>query len=127
PLHESIYLMYFDANNLYGWAMSQYLPVNGFQFCPQNELKYIMKHLDKIEDESDVGYILEVDLEYPEHLHDLHNMYPLAPEQIIVPDEDLSQTQISMLQSLKSKRVASTKLIPSLKNRLNYVVHYRNL
>ena len=70
----SKYIMYLDANNLYGWAMSQYLPTGGFKWMKQ-------KHIDKInlahyKEDNNKGFIAEVDLEYPEELHDLHNDYP---------------------------------------------------
>ena len=90
-------ISYLDANNLYGWAMGKPLPTHGF------------KWMDDAEKETwkSVPCILEVDLEYPEHLHDLHNDYPLAPE------------------SVKIGRV--DKLIPNLNNKTNYVIHYENL
>ena len=70
----SIYIMYLDANNLYGWAMSKPLPTHGFKWMKVDELETWELH----------SCILEVDLEYPKSLHDLHNDYPLAPEQIVV-------------------------------------------
>ena len=72
----SKYIMYLDANNLYGWAMSQYLPTGGFKWLSQKQIDKI--NLAKYEVDSKKGLILEVDLEYPEKLHDLHNDYPLA-------------------------------------------------
>ena len=68
------WVMYLDSNNLYGWAMMQLLPVGGFQ--------WVNAELDEVlttPDDATKGYIVEVDLEYPEHLHDSHNDYPLAP------------------------------------------------
>ena len=70
--------MYSDANNLYGWAMSQKLTVNNFEW-----VENIHQKLIKIYDEnSDKGYIIEVDVEYPKHLHDLHNNLPFLPERM---------------------------------------------
>ena len=85
------YIMYLDANNLYGWAMSQALPTGGFEWVKDcNELeKTIISHSS----DSDKSYILEVDLEYPHELHDTHNAYPLAPEKIKVKDEWFSEYQ----------------------------------
>ncbi|GBM25008.1 hypothetical protein AVEN_50349-1 [Araneus ventricosus] len=68
------YIMYWDANNLYGWAMPQHLPTHDFSWTEEN-VDYL-----NIPDDSDMGYILEVDLEYPPELHHRHNCYPLAPE-----------------------------------------------
>ena len=78
PNEENKYLMYLDANNLYGWAMSQYMPYSGFRFLSEKEINNI--DLTKYKNDSDKGLILEVDLEYREKLHDLHNDYPLAAE-----------------------------------------------
>ena len=77
---KSKYITYLDANNLYGWAMSQYLPYSRFKWLNQKEigdfcLKCNSKH-------SSIGYILEVDLEYPTELHALDNDYALAPEKL---------------------------------------------
>ena len=93
----SKYIMYLDANNLYGWSMSKPLPTHGFKWMKVDELETWELH----------SCILEVDLEYPKNLHDLHNDYPLAPEQIVV-------NKVS-------------KLIPNLGNKKKYVLHYENL
>ena len=66
----SKYISYLDANNLYGWAMSNPLPTHGFKWMELSELENWENH----------SCILEVDLEYPKSLHDLHSDYPLAPE-----------------------------------------------
>ena len=76
----SKYIMYLDANNLYGWAMSQYLPTGNFKWMTDKEISKI--NLGKYELDSKEGLILEVDLEYPKELHDLHNKYPIAPERL---------------------------------------------
>ena len=68
---DTTYIIYLDANNLYGWAMIQPLPYGGFQWV---EPKFYDKKVDGI------GYIYEVDLAYPSELHHLHNDYPLAPQ-----------------------------------------------
>ena len=93
----SKYIQYLDANNLYGWAMSKPLPTHGFKWMKDSELSVWEK----------TPCILEVDLEYPKELHDLHNDYPLAPEQIVV------------------NKVG--KLISNLCNKKKYVIHYENL
>ena len=66
-------------NNLYGWAMSEYLPNEGFKW---------LKNIDKfditsISDKSPIGYILKIDLEYPDKLHELDNDFPLAPKNLL--------------------------------------------
>ena len=73
--------MYYDANNLYGWAMSQPLTYSGFKWCDIN--KSITKKSNRkysLQKPKDKVWILEVDLEYPKELHKLHNDYPLAPD-----------------------------------------------
>ena len=108
----SKYIMYLDANNLYGWAMSQYLPTGGFKWMTKNHIDKI--DLAKYTEDSKKGLILEVDLAYPEELHDLHNDYPLAPEKVKVTKNMLSD----YCQKIASKYNISTglvhKLIPTL-------------
>ena len=93
----SKYIVYLDANNLYGWAMSKPLPTHGFKWMKVDELEIWECH----------PCILEVDLECPKNLHDLYNDYPPAPEQIVV-------NKVS-------------KLIPNLGDKKKYVLHYENL
>ena len=78
---ESKYITYLDANNLYGWLMSQYLPYSGFIWLSEKEISDFC--LNSISENSSIGYICEVDLEYPSELHDSHNDYPLAPENLV--------------------------------------------
>ena len=119
---ESSYIMYLDANNLYGWAMSQKLPIGNFKWIPCPE--YI--NLDSYDENSAKGLILEVDLEYPKELHHLHNDYPLAPEKITVGEEMLSDycREIQSRENIKIGQVE--KLVPNLRDKERYVVHYRN-
>ena len=74
PEEETSFIQYLDANNLYGWAMSQPLPVGNFLWLSQDEIYTYTKFPKWIR-----SCTLEVDLEYPKELHDLHNDYPLAP------------------------------------------------
>ena len=76
-------------NNLYGCEMSQYLPYANFKCV--NNIDKIKQKLMNIKSNSSTGYILEVDLEYPQELHDIHNDYPLAPEKSNIPTEWLSK------------------------------------
>ena len=120
---ESSYIMYFDANNLYGWAMSQKLPYGNFRWIPCPE--YI--NLDSYNENSAKGLILEVHLEYPEELHHFHNDYPYAPEKISVQKEMLSDYCREILEREKMSIGGVRKLIPTLMKREKYVLHYRNL
>ena len=91
---KTSYVLYADANNLYGWAMMKPLPIGNFEWITKQEFNF---------DNAEKGFILEIDLEYPEHLHDLHNGYPLAPESLEVQDDWLSPYQKDLLQSKLTK------------------------
>ena len=101
----SKYLMYLDANNLYGCAMSEKLPTHGFKWLTGGEIEKIYENRHNL---NKMPCILEVDLEYPKNLHDLHNDYPLCPEKV------------------KCKNGVE-KLIPNLRDKEKYVIHYKNL
>ena len=77
---RNVNLLYLDANNLYGWSMSQMLLTRAFRFLQQDEIEAMMVEVELFDDDAEDGYILEVDLSYPHHLHDTHDNYPLAPE-----------------------------------------------
>ena len=78
---ESSYIQYLDANNLYGWAMSQKLPVNNFKWV--NDVTEINEEFIKnYYENSKKGYILEVDVKYPKKLHDLHSYLLFLPKRI---------------------------------------------
>ena len=111
PEKESTYIQYLDANNLYGWAMSQNLPTHGFKWMKNITMEKVDEIMEKANSSMNnlgkKGYIFEVDLEYPDNLWDKHNDYPLAPERLKVNGVE--------------------KLISHFKPRKNYVVHYRTL
>ena len=116
---ESVLIVYLDANNLYGWAMIKYLPYE--------ELKWLSKKIDKFDlnligENSSIGYILEVDLEYPSELHDLHNDYPLAPERLEIGQNMLSKYCSDIADGYGIKLGGVNKLVPNLRNKKKYVV-----
>ena len=80
-----------------------------------------------VSEKSPIGYFLEVDLEYPDELHELHNDYPLAPEKRAVSSDMLSNYCKKIADKYEIKFGDAKKLIPNLGNKINYVVHYRNL
>ena len=84
----SKYIMYLDANNLYGWAMSCCLPTGNFKWMTDKELSKL--DLGKYKADGKKELTVEVDLEYPQELHDIHNDYPVAPEKVKVPKKMLS-------------------------------------
>ena len=126
PQKPNSHILYLDANNLYGWAMSQPLPVGNFRWLDDEELHKLIAGIRNHPADSAEGIILEVDLEYPQHLHRVHNGYPLAPERMVVQKEWMSEYQHNLL----SNGVSPTevlKLVPNLRNKEKYVLHYRNL
>ena len=103
----SKYFMYLDANNLYGCAMSMKLPTHGFKWLTGGEMENLYENL-VLQVWNKTPCILEVDLQYPEKMHNLHNDYPLCPE------------------GVKCKNGVE-KLIPNLRDKKKYVIHYKNL
>ena len=101
----SKYLMYLDANNLYGCAMSMKLPTHGFKWLTSGEMEKIYENRHNL---NKIPCILEVDIHYPKESHDKHNDYPLCPERV------------------KCKNGVE-KLIPNLRDKKKYVIHYKNL
>ena len=85
---KNVNILYLDMNTLYGYATRQYLLINNFKWV--KNIDQIEQELMRIKNNSPTGYVLEVDLEYPQELHDIHNDYPLAPEKINIPKEWLS-------------------------------------
>ena len=119
------YIIYFDMNNLYGHAMSQYLPYADFKWV--KNIDKIKQKLMNIKSNSLAGYILEVDLEYPQELHDIHNDYPLAPEKSNIPKEWLPKYCLKIANAHNITTGKAKKSVPNLTNKNNYVSHYRNL
>ena len=118
-LKKLTFISYLDMNNLYGWAMSEYLPYERFKW---------LKNIDKfdvmsINYKSSTGYFLEVNLEYLDELHELHNNYPLAPEKLAVSSDMLSNYCTEIADKYEIKVGDVKKLIPNLSEKTNYVVH----
>ena len=103
---ESSYIQYLDANNLYGWTMSQKLPVNDFKWI-KNTSKINEKFIKNYDEDSDKGYIFEIDINYPKRLHDLHSGLPFLPERMKID---------------KCK-----KLVCNLHDKKRYVLHIKSL
>ena len=103
---ESSYLQCWDVNNLYGWAMSQKLPVNNFEWIGDYS-QFNKDFIKNYNEEGDEGYILEVDVQYLEKLHERHNDLPFLPERI------------------KIEKVEN--LVANLHDKFEYVINIRNL
>ena len=122
----SSYINYLDANNLYGLSMIQKLPYRNLKWDDKITEEDIINY-----DNDRIGYILELDLEYPKELHDLHNDYPVAPEVKNVKSNLLSEKQIEIYKlingSKEPKDEKTKKLILNLNDKNKYVVHIRTL
>ena len=121
----SKYMMYLDANNLYGWEMSQYLPTSNFKWMTDKEISKI--NLGKYKADDKKGLILEVDLEYPRELYDMHNDYPVCSEKVKVSKNMLSAYCKKIAEKYNISIGLVSKLIPTLRDKKEYVLHYRNL
>jgi len=125
PEEPISYLCYLDANSLYATCQTFSLPVGDFRFLTQSEIDAF--DVNSVSDQSDRGYILEVDLEYPEHLHDAHSAYPLCPEHLTVEASMISPTLEEMYEFVGGKHAPCDKLISNLRDKTFYVTHYRCL
>ena len=104
PDVESTFLQYLDANNLYGGAMRQRLPTHDFKWV-EDVGKFTPEFIKKLvqKENQNHGYLLEVDVDYPSELHDLHNELPFMPERKTIGKVE--------------------KLVPNLRNKKSYVIH----
>ena len=128
PKKPATLISFLDMNNLYGWAMSEYLPYGGFQWL-ENVDKFDIMSINECNsiEKSLIGYFIEVDLEYPDELHELDNDYPLAQEELAASIDMLLKPCKKIADKYEMKFGDVKKLIPNLGNKTNYVVHYRNL
>ena len=85
PKKQSTFISYLEMKNLYGLAMSEYLPYEEFKW-----LKNVLDVMS-INEKNAIGYLLQVDVQYPDKLHELYNDYPLAPEKLTVSSDVLSK------------------------------------
>ena len=122
PGKPSSYIMYYDANNLYGWAMSEELPYGKFKWISGDNID-----LDNYGKGKEKGLILEVDLEYPSELHKYHSDYPLAPEKMEITEDMLSGYARGIRKVHGSKSVGVRKLVTTLNEKKSYVCHIDNL
>ena len=108
-------IMYWDANNLYGWGMNHPLPYGGFDWLNKREINEVGLH--SISENSSIGYFLEVDLKYPSQLHDSHNDYPLAPEKLEISSDMLSKCCSDIADKYGIKFGGVSKLVPNLRDK----------
>ena len=105
--------------------MVQYLSISEFKWLSERDIQTF--NVMSVNDEAEIGYILEVDLEYPTELHDLHSDYPLAPEKMIITHEMLAPYQQQLKEDLGYKPARVEKVVPNLWDKTKYPIHYRNL
>ena len=123
PTKPLKFVTYLDLNNLYGWAMSGYLPYSGFKWL-RNVDGF---DVNLISEKSPIGHFLKVDYEYPDKLHVLHNDYPLATEKLVIPYDTLSDYCKKIADEYGKKVGDVKKIISNLGNKTNYAFHYRDL
>ena len=120
---ESSYGFLVDANNLYGGVMEKLpLPLKNFR-----KVNVPLEQILSTDADSSIGYILEVDLEYPDDIHDSQKDFPLAPTKENIEENSLSEFQLNLLQTMGIKKVKTPKLVQTLNNKNNYTIHYLNL
>ena len=122
---SSKYIMYLDAKKLYGWALRKYLPTGNFKWITDKEISKI--DLGKYKADGKKGLILEVDLEYLQELHDIHNDYPVTPEKVKVSNNMLSAYCKKIAERYNISIGLVSKLILTLRDKKEYVLHYHNL
>jgi len=124
----SSFIMYWDENNLYGKSMLQLLPSGDFEWLNVEGMTSIDVSSLIDRKNANIGYVFEVNLSYPAHLHKKHNDLPLAAEKINVPESFLGNYQKRVLKSLDIKYTAKqTKFIPHINERKKYNIHQQTL
>ena len=122
-------IQYLDFNNLYGYAQMQKLPARNYKWLKKKEIEAL--DITKVSDEGDIGYILEVDLHYPESLRKHHDGIPLAPEHFDIFHDTLSAYSKECLKVTSGKqnnnKYHTSKLCGTFFDKKKYLVHYRNL
>ena len=106
PEEKSSFLQYLDANNLYGWTMSQPLPTGGFKWV-NDVSRFTPEEIGRLVKDDSKGYLLEVDVKYPKELHDLHNDFPFMCEKMNI--------------------IKAERLVPNLYDKKKYIIHIRAL
>ena len=85
PKQESKHVIYLDVNNLYGYVMSKCFPTSGFKWIDPKQFE--LNKYNKYTSNSSKECVFEIDLEYPKKLMELHNYYPLAPDEIEIKEK----------------------------------------
>ena len=121
PNLPTSHICYYDANNLYGYSMSEKLPVGGYEWVYDLDVDTIMQ----CPDDGDTGYLVEIDFEYPSDIHEKTRDLPLAPDHMCVEEDWLSDYQKEVIKETNIKVGQHHKLLLTCFSRKNYIVHYR--
>ncbi len=122
---ESSFIAYFDQNNLYGGSMCECIPHSDFRLL--RDSNFDLEMILNTSPDAETGYLLEVDLAYPNFIHDEHDIFPMAPEHLLIRSNYLSPMNRRLLKILNQKHLPSLKLVPNLASKTRYVVYYVNL
>ena len=117
--NKESYIAYYDANNLYGYSMCQYLPVKGFKW---NDEQWDKEKILSIDDKAEKGFMFSIDLHIPQELHEYFNNYPLCPENISIKKEWVSDWMKNQYNESPIKKLCLTFF-----DKKEYVVNYRYL
>ena len=120
---ESKDIIYLEASNLYGYAMSKFLPTSEFKWIDPESL-----YSNKYSNNSSRGCVLEIDLGYPKKLRELHNDYPFGPDKIEIKKESIKESSYQLRNSDFYIPIDSNKkLVPNFLDKERYVLHYEKL
>ena len=122
PTKPPIYIPYLDMNNLYSCGMNDSLPYQRFKWIEIDDID-----VNSISEKSQIAYIFEVDLQYPNKLHALHKEYPLAPEKLTIPCDMLSDYCKNIADEYGTKVGDGINLTPNLGDKSNYILHHKSV
>ena len=125
---KSTYLQYFDTNNLYGYTMTKKLSLNAFKWS--DPIKYTSEFIKNYNDTCDEGYLLEVDVEYPKHLHNAHSDLTFLPERRKKLDkpfeyeisDDIKKKHYNVYKELNIIHEPENKLVSTIRDKIKYIV-----
>ena len=132
PDEPNTWINYFDATALYSWAMMQYLPTGGHKIIYRSDqserpLEYLIDKVINLPNNSSKGLLIKCNISIPKELHEYFKDYPPCPEQRIVNIEELSAYQQKLLTDNNIKLGKTQKLMLTLYDKKDYVIHYRLL
>ena len=125
PEKPTSYILSTDCTNEYGATMKKYLPKGGFKWV-DDVSKFTEEYIKNLQPDQPIGFFIEADIEYPKHLHDAHNSFPLGPEKTNIKKDMLSDYQNQLSEKLGIKP-GGEKVCLTLNDKKNYHCHYLQL